>query len=74
MDLCFCKDRKGLQSVRRNQRDKAIGALLDCAGMVTCVLAISHNPFFADPIISTYFVFTALLSRFLLKEKLTVRQ
>lgn len=57
-----------------NQRDKAIGALLDCAGMVTCVLAVSYNPFFADPIISTYFVFTAVLSRFLLKEKLTVKQ
>lgn len=59
---------------RKDQLDKAVGACLDCFGMVSNVLAISANPFFADPIISTYFMFTVLLSRFILKEKLSRSQ
>ena len=58
----------------KNQHIKAIGAGLDCLGMVTNVLAVDANSFFADPIISTYFIFTVVLSRILLKEKLNKKQ
>ena len=58
----------------RGQGSKALGAFFDCAGTVVTVFAVAENPFLSDPLISTYFVFTVLLSRFMLKEKLSVKQ
>ena len=58
----------------KHQAAKAIGAGLDCVGMVTYVLAVDENPFFSDPIIATYFIFTVFLSHLILREKLSKRQ
>lgn len=68
------KEKRLFNPFEKTQSAKAIGAGLDCAGMVTNVLAINENPFFADAIISTYFVFTVLLSHIMLKEKLNRKQ
>lgn len=58
----------------KGQGNKALGAFFDCAGTVVTVFAVAENPFLSDPLISTYFVFTVLLSRIILKEKLSLRQ
>lgn len=58
----------------RSQVDKAIGASLDCAGMVTYIFAVADNPFLAEPIISTYYVFSIWLSHIIFKEKLNMKQ
>ena len=68
------KEKKIYNPFSKNQHIKAIGAGFDCLGMVTNVLAVDANPFFADPIISTYFIFTIILSQILLKEKLNKKQ
>lgn len=58
----------------RGQENKALGAFFDCAGMAVSIFAVAENPFLSDPLISTYFVFTVLLSRIILKEKLSLKQ
>lgn len=56
------------------EKCKMIGAGLDCAGTVASNLAVAANPFFADPLMSTYFIFTIIFSRFILKEKFDKKQ
>ncbi|MBQ7747331.1 MAG: hypothetical protein IJT92_07805, partial [Spirochaetia bacterium] len=57
-----------------SEKNRIAGSGLDCLGTVTSNLAVALNPFFADPLISTYFIFTIFFSRMLLKEKYDRRQ
>lgn len=56
------------------QKDKIFAACCETAGQMTYVFAMSGNGAIAAPIISSYCVFSVLLSRIFLKEKLTKRQ
>ena len=56
------------------EREKGLGALCETAGQFSYVYAISANAIMAAPLISSYCLFSVLLSRIFLKEKLTVRQ
>jgi drug/metabolite transporter (DMT)-like permease len=41
---------------------------------VAANLGVALNPFFADPLISTYFIFTIFFSRIIMREKFDKRQ
>jgi drug/metabolite transporter (DMT)-like permease len=52
---------------------KWIGALCETAGQFSYIYAIGDNPTVAAPMISSYCVFSVLLSRIILKEKLSAK-
>lgn len=56
------------------QGDKALAAVFETAGQLTYVFAMSGNGAIAAPIISSVCVFSLLLSRIFLKEKLSKKQ
>lgn len=56
------------------EREKGFGALCETAGQFAYVYAIADNAIMAAPLISSYCLFSVILSRIFLKEKLTVRQ
>lgn len=56
------------------EREKGLAALCETAGQFCYVYAIAANPIMAAPLISSYCVFSVILSRIILKEKLTPRQ
>lgn len=56
------------------EREKGFGALCETAGQFAYVYAIAANPIMAAPLISSYCLFSVILSRIFLKEKLTIRQ
>ncbi|MBP3595190.1 MAG: EamA family transporter [Lachnospiraceae bacterium] len=56
------------------QKDKAIAAVCETAGQLTYVYAMSGNGAIAAPILSCVCVVSLLLSRIILKEKLTKKQ
>lgn len=56
------------------QRDKILAAVCETAGQFTYVFAMSGNGAIAAPIISSVCIVSLLLSRIVLKEKLTGRQ
>ena len=56
------------------QKDKTIAAVCETAGQLTYVYAMSGNGAIAAPIISSVCVVSLLLSRIVLKERLTNRQ
>ena len=56
------------------QKDKVLAAVCETAGQLTYVYAMSGNGAIAAPIISCVCVVSLLLSRIVLKEKLTKRQ
>lgn len=68
------KYKKFYNPFKKSEYNRMMGACLDCIGNIATVLAVNINPFWADPIISTYFVFTVFLSSILLKEKLKMNQ
>lgn len=53
------------------EKPKLAGALCETAGQFAYIYAIGSNPVVAAPMISTYCVFSVLLSRIFLKEKLS---
>lgn len=57
-----------------NEREKGAGALCETVGQFFYVYAISDNAILAAPLISSYCLFSVVLSRIFLKEKLTKRQ
>lgn len=57
-----------------DEREKGAGALCETAGQFFYVYAISDNAIMAAPLISSYCLFSVVLSRIFLKEKLTFRQ
>jgi len=56
------------------ERDFCFGALCETAGQFTYVYAMGDNAIVAAPLISSYCIFSVLLSRIFLKEKLTTAQ
>lgn len=56
------------------EREKGLGALCETAGQFFYVYAIGANAIMAAPLISSYCLFSVILSRVFLKEKLTPRQ
>lgn len=65
---------KGVRFEISNQKDKMIAAVCETAGQFTYVYAMSGNGAVAAPIISSVCVVSLLLSRIVLKEKLTTKQ
>ena len=65
---------KGVKFELPKQRDKIIAAVCETGGQLTYVFAMSGNGAIAAPIISSVCVFSLLLSRIFLKEKLTWKQ
>ena len=57
-----------------DEREKGLGALCETAGQFFYVYAISENAIMAAPLISSYCLFSVVLSRVFLREKLTWRQ
>lgn len=57
-----------------SENSRIAGSGLDCLGTVAANLGVALNPFFADPLISTYFIFTILFSRIIMREKFDKRQ
>ena len=57
-----------------NQKDKIIAAVCETAGQFTYVYAMSGNGAIAAPIISSVCVVSLVLSRIVLRERLTARQ
>ena len=57
-----------------DEREKGLGAICETAGQFAYVYAIADNAIMAAPLISSYCLFSVILSRIFLKEKLTVRQ
>ena len=53
---------------------KWVGALCETAGQFSYIYAIGDNPTVAAPMISAYCVFSVVLSRIILKEKLALKQ
>ncbi len=56
------------------EREKGLGAICETAGQFAYVYAIADNAIMAAPLISSYCLFSVILSRIFLKEKLTRRQ
>lgn len=55
------------------ERPKIAGALCETAGQFAYIYAIGSNPVVAAPMISAYCVFSVVLSRIFLKEKLSLK-
>lgn len=71
--LAFLKIR-GVEFELPKQRDKILAAICETGGQFTYVFAMSGNGAIAAPIISSVCVVSLLLSRIVLKEKLTSGQ
>lgn len=71
--FAFMKSR-GVRFEIGMQRDKILAAVCETAGQFTYVYAMSGNGAIAAPIISAVCVVSLLLSRIVLKEKLTAKQ
>ncbi|WP_050613925.1 EamA family transporter [Bacillus testis] len=56
------------------ERDKGFAAILETAGQFFYVFAMSANAIIAAPLIASYSIFSVLLSRIFLKEKLNGKQ
>lgn len=56
------------------EREKGLAAICETAGQFAYVYAIADNAILAAPLISSYCLFSVVLSRIFLKEKLTWRQ
>ena len=56
------------------EREKGLGAICETAGQFFYIYAIAENGIMAAPLISSYCLFSVVLSRIFLKEKLTLRQ
>lgn len=65
---------KGVKFELPRQRDKILAGVCETAGQFTYVYAMSGNGAIAAPIISSVCVVSLLLSRIILKEKLTAKQ
>ncbi len=56
------------------QKDRTIAAVCETAGQFTYAYAMAGNGLVAAPLIASYCVFSVLLARVFLKEKLTINQ
>ncbi len=58
----------------KEEREKGIAAICETAGQFAYVYAIADNAVLAAPLVSSYCLFSVILSRIFLKERLTKRQ
>ena len=58
---------------KKYDRPKWLGAVCETAGQFAYIYAIGSNPTVAAPMISSYCVFSVVLSRIILKEKLSFK-
>ena len=56
------------------EKEKGFGAICETAGQFFYIYALADNAIVAAPMISSYCVFSVLLSRVFLKEKLSGKQ
>lgn len=59
---------------QKSEKTFALGAFCETAGQFCYVYALAENPIVAAPMISSYCIFSVLLSRIFLKEKLSYGQ
>ena len=57
----------------KTAKPKLLGALCETAGQLSYIYAIGDNPTVSAPMISAYCVFSVILSRIFLKEKLSLK-
>lgn len=69
----YLKIKKEKFSIIR-EKDKGVAAIFETAGQFFYVFAMSRNAIIAAPLIASYSVFSVLLSRMFLKERLTKKQ
>ncbi|MEG0877878.1 MAG: EamA family transporter [Oscillospiraceae bacterium] len=69
--LCYVVFIKKEKIVVLNEKAKFFGALCETAGQFTYIFAISSNTIVAAPAIASYSIFSVILSRVFLKEKLS---
>ena len=65
---------KGYKKVQFNifkERDKGLAAILETTGQFFYVFAMAKNAIIAAPLIASYSIFSVILSRIFLKEKLS---
>ena len=67
-------EKKPYNPFARGERSKAVAALCEEFGQVFYVYAMAQQPVLAAPMVASYCVVSALLSRIFLKEKLTKGQ
>ena len=67
----FTKNEKGTPALNMKHGDKILAAVFETAGQFTYVYALGSNDAVAAPIISSVCVVSLLLSRIILKEKLS---
>ena len=56
------------------ERDRGAAAIFETTGQYFYVFAMSRNAIIAAPLVASYSVFSVLLSRIFLREKLTRKQ
>ena len=69
----FLKVKKEKFSLLR-EKDRGVAAIFETIGQFFYVFAMSRNAIIVAPLIASYSVFSVLLSRIFLKEKLTQKQ
>jgi drug/metabolite transporter (DMT)-like permease len=65
---------KGEKFVIWHEKDRGVAALFETAGQFFYVYAMARNAIIVAPLIASYSVFSVLLSRIFLKEKLNRAQ
>ncbi len=68
------KTGKPYNPFRRSEKNLAAAAVFEEFGQIFYVYAMARNPLFAAPMIASYCIVSVILSRLLLKEKLTKPQ
>lgn len=68
------KEKKVYNPFGKGESPKFIAALCEEAGQIFYVFAMAKNPVLAAPMVASYCIVSVLLSRTVLKEKLTLRQ
>lgn len=71
MIMLRVKEKKWYNPFARRERTKAAAALAEEFGQIFYVYAMAENPVLAAPVVASYCIVSVLLSRVLLKEKLT---
>jgi drug/metabolite transporter (DMT)-like permease len=70
----FLKYIKKLRFSLKEEKEKGIAGICETAGQFFYIYALADNAIVAAPMISSYCVFSVILSRIILKEKLTWKQ
>ena len=72
--VLFAKERRAYNPFAKSERPKAAAALCEEGGQVFYVYAMAAKPLLAAPMVASYCIVSVLLSRLILKEKLTRAQ